>query len=408
MARPVYDPSNYNTLMLLQNEEQGQLEKVANFYDVSNVLTQEVKTFPLALVGSAALSRTFNYDVSGNLIGETVALTPWTQTMEDNAIPPLIDILLSNNLSTPGLPDGTKIGDLTAVGGLPPIIFTLQSDPGNDFRIDNGNELVWNGTSSSGSFPITIRAVDNDAQTLDVMFTIESAAFVNATSVLFNGSDENIDLGTTADIQFDKTNSFSFSCWFYRNTGSGTDYIYSTNTGGNNGQGIGIGTDGNERVNFRLNGGTAGNRINVRTPISSYTIATWHHLVCTYDGTELASGCHIYIDGVDQVLTNVQDALSGDFAVTNDSKIGSRSDDASYSSSNIDEFSIHNIELSSAQVTSIYNSGTPMDLTAFAGIIHWYRMGDNDTFGFVTDNVGSLDGAMINMAPSNFDTANFP
>lgn len=403
-----YNPKSYNVIQLLQNEDQGQLEKIARFYAANGNLLQEYKAFPAAAINDACLSRTFNYDASDQLIGSVATTAKWTQTMQDASTSDISDILLSSITGVPGDPDGTKIADITAIGGVIPIVFTLQSDPGNDFRIDNDTELVWNGTAPTGSFPITIRATDGIGQIKDVNFTIRSFAFVNATSVSFNGTDENVDMGTAASVQFSKTDSFSFSCWLYRDTGAGTDYIYSTNTGGNNGQGIGIWTDGSERINFGLNGGTAGNRINARTPTASYVVDTWFHLVCTYDGTELISGVHIYIDGVDQTLTTVQDALTGDFQVTNDSKIGSRSDNASYWSGNIDEFAIFNDEKTSAEVTTLYNAGTPGDLAGFADIIHWYRMGDNDTFGILIDNIDALNAFMINMAPSNFDTVIVP
>ena len=393
-----------NVVSWLQNDEQGQLVKTALFYDSNGNLIQEFKAFPLTKVNDPCLSMSYKYSAGNIFLGTTATMAIWTQTMEDQAINEITDILLSSSTGTPGDPDGTKIADITTIGGIVPYVYILTSDPGNNFRIENGNELVWNGTAPSGSFPITIQVEDSIGQIFSKNFTIDAFAFANTLSVSFNGSDESLDLGTAASVQFNKNNSFSYSCWFYRDNGSGTRYIYSTNTGGDNGQGIGINTDGSERINFRLNGGTAGDRIHARTPTATYALSTWYHLVCTYDGSADISGVNIYVNGVSQTLTTVSNTLSGDFAVTNDSRIGARSDEASYYSGNIDEFSIHNIELSSAQVTTIYNAGVPIDLTGFAGIIHWYRMGDNDTFGFVKDVINALDAAMINMAPSNFDT----
>ena len=52
-----------------------------------------------------------------------------------------------------------------------------------------------------------------------------------------------------------------------------------------------------------------------------------------------------------------------------------------------DEISTFNIALSSSQVTSIYNSGTPADLTGHTGLIGWWRCGDGD------DGSGNADSA---------------
>jgi hypothetical protein len=70
---------------------------------------------------------------------------------------------------------------------------------------------------------------------------------------------------------------------------------------------------------------------------------------------------------------------------------------------NIDEVSVFDAELDADQVTSIYNSGAPGDLTGHANLIHWWRMGDGDTYPTLTDNVGSYDLTMTNMASGDIE-----
>lgn len=56
-----------------------------------------------------------------------------------------------------------------------------------------------------------------------------------------------------------------------------------------------------------------------------------------------------------------------------------------------------------SNVSSIYNSGTPFDLTTLASPPdNWWRMGDGDTFPTISDNVGSLDFTMVNMTVADF------
>ena len=58
-----------------------------------------------------------------------------------------------------------------------------------------------------------------------------------------------------------------------------------------------------------------------------------------------------------------------------------------------------------SQVSNLYNSGVPTDLTTFSpSASHVYRMGDGDTFPTIEDKVGNADQTMTNMASSNFVT----
>ena len=67
----------------------------------------------------------------------------------------------------------------------------------------------------------------------------------------------------------------------------------------------------------------------------------------------------------------------------------------------IDEVSLFNSAKSSGDITSIYNSGTPTDLSAESGLVGYWRNGDpNGTAAFPTiadDSSNSNDGTMTNM-----------
>ena len=69
----------------------------------------------------------------------------------------------------------------------------------------------------------------------------------------------------------------------------------------------------------------------------------------------------------------------------------------------MDEVSIYNRVLSGAHITAIYNGGDASVDLVTDGLTpsHWYRMGDEDTFPTITDNVGTFDLTMLNMVPAN-------
>ena len=78
----------------------------------------------------------------------------------------------------------------------------------------------------------------------------------------------------------------------------------------------------------------------------------------------------------------------------------------------LDEVSIWSKALTDADVTDIYNSGTPGDLSTSGSLLSWWRMGDNDggTGTTVTDVMGVGDGDAYEgttpgwSATSGFDT----
>ena len=64
----------------------------------------------------------------------------------------------------------------------------------------------------------------------------------------------------------------------------------------------------------------------------------------------------------------------------------------------IDEVAIFNSALSASDITAIYNSGTPDDLSSYSPV-GWWRMGDNDggTGTTITDQgSGGNDGTLTN------------
>lgn len=68
---------------------------------------------------------------------------------------------------------------------------------------------------------------------------------------------------------------------------------------------------------------------------------------------------------------------------------------------NIDELAIWASDESS-NISSIYNSGTPHNLSLLASPpANYWRMGDGDTFPTLQDNIGALDATMTNMTVSD-------
>ena len=126
----------------------------------------------------------------------------------------------------------------------------------------------------------------------------------------------------------------------------------------------GSGTSGALRFVLQSDAGGS-NKISRTAPVSSLSTTTLHHVVFTYDGTESSTGMNIYVDGsnVDNNDNNTGSytgisALVGSYLTDIGNYIGTQQD------GNYQIFRQYNAELTSGEVTTLYNSGTPAGLSA--------------------------------------------
>ena len=136
------------------------------------------------------------------------------------------------------------------------------------------------------------------------------------------------------------------------------------------------------------------------TPLSigathAITTGSWIHIAIVGDGSTVK----LYKDGVER-------ASGLDRTPQGVNRFGG-DDTARFVNGKMDEVAYFDSALSAAQITNIYKgevsggsggtNGTPGDLSTFSPV-HWWRMGDGDTFATLTDHgSGGNDGTMTNM-----------
>lgn len=183
-------------------------------------------------------------------------------------------------------------------------------------------------------------------------------------------------------IDFSSVINFTFSIWVkttatseiilfnnYDYSGSNPNFIaFYMNAPGNAG-----------KISYFVPGGIA------NTVGSGYNDGNWHQFVFAWADS---SNLTIYVDGS---LIHTSGSNSGN-VINNTHPINISPSADPISSGALDEAAFFNVALSSGQVTTIYNSGTPTDLSLQSSLIHWYRMGDlDDTTSLVKDRKGSID-----------------
>ena len=161
-----------------------------------------------------------------------------------------------------------------------------------------------------------------------------------------------------------------------------------------------------KRIEIRY--GSNNNRLTFLTPANSLTVGQWHHVLMSYNGgtTGAASGSisqyygrfEFFIDGVSITTTNTNSnfGYTGSIQPQN-FRIGRfNNGQALRNNCRVDELAIWSSD-ESANVASIYNSGTPGDLGLLSSDpVHWWRMGDGDTFPFLFDT-GSAANCIFQM-----------
>jgi len=212
------------------------------------------------------------------------------------------------------------------------------------------------------------------------------AAYSNTYSVDFDGTDDFVDCGDISVLS--NASSLTISGWFNFNSlntlcltsGSSLSnriYFYVPSTG---------------KVEIYFDG--------AKYMTSSINLSTsqWYHLAIVKDGNG-SNNLKLFING------SLSDGNTGTFASATGSNAG---DDfwigsaAAYTSLPLDgladEVAVWGSALSDSDVTAIYNSGTPADLTSYSPV-SWWRMGDNDggTGTTITDQgSGGNDGTLTN------------
>jgi hypothetical protein len=274
----------------------------------------------------------------------------------------------------------------------------------------NIRKLIGGASLAVGTYNIPVKAINyNGEDSETIVLTVSSPPFSNTKSVQFNQNDwlgGNAALITSLERASNGSGSgdaWSISFYFKAGTSNNqtqTIFYYGSNDV-NNGNHIRVYCNGDnvarQQIIFRY--GTNNNNLQFTTPVGSVSSSDgWQHLLITYDGgtTGASSGSinnyysrfSIYIDGVLQSTTNSHSNYGITTGLTGQNLRIGRYNTSNYmrSSAKLDEVAIWDSD-QSANVSSIYNSGTPFDLSTLGTQPkHWWRMGDGDTYPNLQDN----------------------
>lgn len=166
-----------------------------------------------------------------------------------------------------------------------------------------------------------------------------------------------IDAGDVADFGF--YDHFTLSAWVYpRDKGDGTILARMTDTARAEGYGVRMKAG---KVQVNLVKRWLDDAIRVETE-SRLTPDRWHHVAVTYDGSRLARGVQVYLDGQPAKLRVLLDDLNQSFRSKEPLRIGSDGGSDSRFHGAIDEVRIYQRDLSADEVAVLATADSVTDI----------------------------------------------
>ena len=271
---------------------------------------------------------------------------------------------------------------------------TVTTDTQVDVIDSSGNNVTGTGPRNTAK---TIPAL--------VSSIVNSRPPYSKRSFEFDGIDDKVELGTQS---LGITGAISVSAWVKiptSNTGGGgtniQEFVCEDRTSG---------TNRNWALNWRGGGlnrisglifDSGGTAVAATTNAIVPNDGNWHHVMFTYTGDTSTDGLKLFVDGIQRAqATSANGGLRSTTSVV--PTIGGLSQTTTWMfEGNIDEVSIFDTDQSS-NVSTIYNSGIPNDLTELSPL-HWYRMGEDASFNGTNwtipdqagDNNGTSDGMLV-------------
>jgi len=312
-----------------------------------------------------------------------------------------------------------------AVGSLPTAITNLSSVPGNEqvvlsweqkpnairyhiyfnvagsvttadtkIEVDSGeSSYTHTGLTNGTTYYYSITTLGGAGEaTLSNEVSSTPGDFVNLNSLSFNGIDEYINLGD--NYTFGAATAFSWSFWFKANNLAAQRALIAKTSQDANVYGYSLQHTASGKLFTQVR---ASGTLRTHTFTTTLSSATWYHICLTYAGGSNMNGLTAYINSSAEPAPT--SSSLNNWTVTDPLTIGSRGT-AFEISGELNQVTVWDKELSSSEVSELYNSGDPADPTnhsASSNLLSWWGLNDSSNFPIESDLVNSINGTLTNM-----------
>jgi len=185
----------------------------------------------------------------------------------------------------------------------------------------------------------------------------------NGGSLSFDGVDDYTLLGNISQLQFERTDSFSCSCFTINKdiNAVALSIIGNSQTApGYKGWTFNFFNRSVLKSNaicLALYSIGATNYLEVQTAPNSITANLWYHVAFTYIGNSISSGINLYINGINQSTIVSSNSLTSSIKGTENLYIGSRGAGVGqYLNGNISNLQVYNRALSASEISQNFNA----------------------------------------------------
>ena len=361
--------------------------------------------FTIAIYNSNIFAHTWNQGgVGGDLFGSAVTAGKWH-----------LAVMTYDGTNLKISLNGGTYATTTASLNTTNSIFKIGSSYYTAWNLFSGkisNTKVWNTDLSQAevetlyNYGSPIRTLANIPQSsnLKAWYKLDASEVYNNTSTEWSidnnqnpsaysssldfdsASSDYIDLGDLSNIGISNASAVSVSLWFNKNA-NGNYLLFDL-------------LEGSSRIALQS---YQANRLYIYINNRNYNVSTtaangdWHNIILVFDGSGAANAdkLKLYFNGSNitgGTYSGNVPASVGAFTSSMTSNIG-RTPSTAYFNGSMSNASIWNTALTSTQVTELYNSGTPSNLSshsATSNLISWWKL--NNTTTGIEDSKGSNNG----------------
>ena len=174
----------------------------------------------------------------------------------------------------------------------------------------------------------------------------------------FDGVDDSVNMGNV--LNFERTDSFSFVAWVKRNQTGSADQIITKMINGGAYTGYMLAFSSTDTIIFYIRNNIS-NVAAVGTTGAFSGVDKWYHIVATYNGSSLAAGMKIYVNGNLVSAGAIENSLSASIVNTQPLQLAIRGTTINATSNplngSLDDVRIYNRALSASEIQQLYNMG---------------------------------------------------
>jgi hypothetical protein len=322
--------------------------------------------------------------------------------------------------------EGDSINHATAIAAASDLVtmYGFENLPGwlvgnQSTGVVLGTTPAYDGsTPSNNTYTYTVKAGNPfGMSSATVTVTVLESVWQDTRSVAFSNQDY---LGANAallDGALGRSGSgsgtsdeWTISFWIKPSSpGSGRVILYYGSNDTTNGGHLEVRLSSQNRL--RVSYGSDNNHIR-KTTSTAFTTGAWQHVCLTYNGgtTGASSGSlsdyysrfSIFVDGSAVSTSNAHSNYGWSGSVSGQNfRVGKLVSGNYLNGDKLNEIAIWSSDQSGA-IADIYSTGATADLSDLSTApTHWWRMGDDDTYPTIQDNVGTAHFVMYNMTAAD-------